>query len=178
MEKVMAQSKPVRKAYPPRVGNANPNMQAPIPRTPVPVVVINPETKKIFDDGYDRCTIDLPFNPNWSNGTGLFDYAVYGEHAPTIPIGQMARSATPSGRKLIIIGTRLGNVVVFERQVVGKKETTQTYCYQSTSNVTQGGWFFDMKLDEIEMELAVGDGDGFNIGRRIDALWTSMKKTT
>lgn len=141
------------------------------------LIYLDPASKAIFDKAYEKANIELAFKGEWSNGTGMYDYVVYGAHAPVVPIGQMARSSTPGGRKLIIIGSRLGNIVVFERHVVAKKKVMNvTYAVQATSNVMQGGWFSHLVLDDYEMSLAVGEEDGYNIGRRIDALWTSMKR--
>ena len=134
------------------------------------------ECHVVFSAAFDRVTMEIPFKREWSNGTGLYDYAVYGEHAPSIPLGSILKSTTPGGRRLFLIGTRLGNVVIFERNAA-TRSTPPTYCYQSTSNFTQGGWFSDMVLDEYEMEIAVGTTTEPHIGRRIEILYSAMKKT-
>lgn len=57
----------------------------------------------------------IPFDNNWANGTGYFDGAVKADLG--LKPGELAVS-TAGGedlRKMIIIGTRFGNVVIFER---------------------------------------------------------------
>ena len=57
----------------------------------------------------------IPFMSTWANGTGYFDNAVKGKNAPVIEAGTIVKSVDNFGRKIIIIGTRVGNVVIFER---------------------------------------------------------------
>lgn len=59
--------------------------------------------------------IAIPFNPEWSECGGYFAAAVYDEAAPVLELGQLRSSVAPDGRKLLILGTALGNVVVFQR---------------------------------------------------------------
>jgi len=133
--------------------------------------------RQLFESAYERAPKTLDFNPAWSNGVGLYDHAVYGEHAPALPFGTMARSQTGAGRKLLIISTRLGNVVVFERFLSGSKNAQPVYCLQSTSAMAEGGWFSRMELDDYELELAVGTDVSHHIGGRLDVIHSAMKKT-
>lgn len=144
---------------------------------PVATSAKNSTTKEIFDAAFARTERVVEFNPKWSNGTGLFDFAVYGDEAPVLPAGSISRSITPHGRKLLLIGSRLGNIVIFERTIGSPKTGVTTYCHQAMSIVKDGGWFSDMVLDEYELELAVGTTTENHIGRRIDLLYASMKKT-
>jgi hypothetical protein len=135
------------------------------------------ECKAIFDEAFERTAKSIEFNPNWSNGSGLFDFAVYGEHAPAVPAGSMYKAQTVGGRRMLIIGTKLGNVIVFERHIDHPKANTPVFCYQSTSIVAQGGWFSDsLTLDEYELALAVGTDKEPHLGRRIDILHSALKK--
>jgi hypothetical protein len=68
-----------------------------------------------FNASFEAIAKTLPFNPEWANGTGYFDHAVKGEHAPLLGVGEMVKSQDDAGRPLIIIGTPIGNVVVFRR---------------------------------------------------------------
>lgn len=58
---------------------------------------------------------EIPYNAKWENGTGYFDNAVYGKDAPVISAGELVKSISTGGRKIILIGTRFGNIVLFER---------------------------------------------------------------
>ena len=71
---------------------------------------------KIFTEIFNNEAVaEIQFNPSWTNGTGYLDHAVKGEHAPVLKPGQMVKATDPRGRRIIIIGTRRGNVLVFDR---------------------------------------------------------------
>lgn len=55
---------------------------------------------------------EIPFEPEWKNGTGYFDHAV----DCYVPEGRVVKSTCPTtNRRLVLVGTVLGTVVVFER---------------------------------------------------------------
>ena len=58
---------------------------------------------------------EIPYSKDWENGTGYFDGAVFGEDAPVIPAGELVKSVSTGGRKIVMVGTRFGNIVLFER---------------------------------------------------------------
>jgi hypothetical protein len=60
---------------------------------------------------------EIAYDPAWANDTGYFDYAVKGENAPVLENGQVVKSVDEQGRKILIVGFALGNIVVFERRV-------------------------------------------------------------
>lgn len=144
------------------------------------------EINQVFTKAYNECKRDLPFNPEWSNGTGYFDFAVYSKQgvitAPKLGNGEMARSNTTadgSGRRILIIGTRLGNMVVFDRfteQGENQKDAARAiFVYNTTTSLKNGGWFNSGALDVWGMEIAVGDGADKNIGWRLEQLASAMK---
>lgn len=55
---------------------------------------------------------EIPYNPNWANGTGYFNGCVT-DHT----VREAARSTAPDGRRIIIVPIRAGdmNIVFFER---------------------------------------------------------------
>jgi hypothetical protein len=59
----------------------------------------------------------IDFNANWNNGTGYYDHAVDGEHAPKLALGQVVATKSPAknNRRIILVGTPFGNAVMFER---------------------------------------------------------------
>ena len=68
--------------------------------------------QKDFNAALTSITVELTFSEDWNNGTGYFDGAVLVQLAP----GQVAKSMCPkTERKLILVGTAVGTVVVFER---------------------------------------------------------------
>ncbi len=53
------------------------------------------------------------FDQSWVYGS-RFENAVDGEHAPFIPSGMVFTSVDNQNRKLLIIGSPVGNIIVFE----------------------------------------------------------------
>ena len=66
---------------------------------------------KIFQRIFQQIQNEIPFDPSWANGTGYLDGAV----SHTLPPGKMAKTIDNYDRRVILIGTRFGTVVVFDR---------------------------------------------------------------
>lgn len=69
----------------------------------------------IFDNLFETATW-FDYNPNWvSSGDTFNSYqgAVGGVHAPELEPGELICSMTPTGRRMLILGTELGNAVAF-----------------------------------------------------------------
>lgn len=67
--------------------------------------------KQLFEDTLVLAR-EIDFDPTWNNGTGYFDNAatVY------VQSGDMAKATCPvTNRRLLLVGTELGTIVVFER---------------------------------------------------------------
>lgn len=67
---------------------------------------------ELFD--YHRIS-RIEHDPEWENDEGNYVHAVYGMFAPTLSAGEMRKSISPNNRKIILVGTRYGNVVMFQR---------------------------------------------------------------
>jgi hypothetical protein len=72
-------------------------------------------TDNVFNEAYDKFNRADAYNPKWANATGYFDHAVKGVYAPVLAVGEMTKSVDEHGRPLIIIGTPIGNIIVFRR---------------------------------------------------------------
>lgn len=141
-------------------------------------ISVDVDCMQLFDTAFSRIEYVLEYNPKWSNGMGMYDYAIYGEHAPRVASGKMARSSSPSGRRIILIGSRLGTIVIFERVTGTAKKPVITIHIQTTSQLKEGGWFSSQEPDDYELDLALGDERRPNLGQRIDSLYMAMKKQT
>jgi hypothetical protein len=78
------------------------------------------DTTLAFEAAYNEAE-EIEYKAEWNNGTGYYDHAAEGNHAPKLEVGQIvkAHSPYPNNRKLLIVGTELGNVVIFERYTAG-----------------------------------------------------------
>lgn len=71
---------------------------------------------RIFTDAFDSIQKTISFNKHWSNGTGYFDGTITDESFHLEP-GEMVKSISDDGRRIIITQTRLGRVTLFDRKV-------------------------------------------------------------
>ena len=64
-----------------------------------------------FKSRFNAIQTFIPFKPEWHNGTGYFDALT---RYPLQP-GDIAKMRDENGRRIILMGTRFGTVVVFDR---------------------------------------------------------------
>lgn len=111
----------------------------------------------------------VEFNPAWANGTGYYDYAVYGEHAPVLQVGQMVKCNTggENNRNMLIVGTPIDNVVMFQRFTADDGVfVTNTSTKLSRTEFCPNG---AVRLEQAERIL--GDEYGSqNIGKHLEML--------
>lgn len=131
--------------------------------------------QEIFSTVYNNEQIKaIEFNEAWSNGTGYFDNAVYGNDAPAVKPGTIVKSVTPGNRRMLIVGTLLGNVAVFDRYY-GNAEGV--FVYNTTSAVERTCMIRNKSLDEEDLTNILGaPWDNYNIGQRIEAIFDGCKK--
>jgi hypothetical protein len=121
----------------------------------------------LFDAKFTAITDVLVFDPRWNNGTGYFDHGVEGEFAPVIPSGIVCKTEASNGRKMIFVGTPLGNIVVFQRyDGRGPIVSNQAFNLRSAAIIENGS----LSIDELRKVL--GDEHGFqeNIGNYLDHI--------
>lgn len=141
------------------------------------------EVNKVFTAAFESCKKELPFQREWSNGTGYFDFAVTGDHAPKLGYGEIVKSTSPGGRRVLMIGTRLGNVVVFDRfaeQAPGQKGAHKAVFVRNTTKaIEHGGWFAEPALDDYEVTLVFGE-EGYprNLSDTIEELWKALQEAS
>lgn len=71
-------------------------------------------TQGRFESILEKISLEIPFNPEWINGTGYYDGIVKAELG--LKEGERAKTTcTVSQRRIVIIGTAFGNVAIFER---------------------------------------------------------------
>lgn len=129
-------------------------------------------TEQLFTSAVARSE-QLEYNPNWANGTGYFNQAVRGEHAPSLEPGTMKWFVDNIGRKAILVGTFFGNVVIFKRYredenkvyVMNVPFAVKDIISQTTGAVTEDTMFY-----------LIGTECSPNIGQRINGLIEDYKK--
>ena len=132
---------------------------------------------RIFTKAYEAITTTIAYNSRWENGTGYFDDAVNGSAAPALKPQEIVKSIDPHGRRIIIIGTRLGNMVVFDRY--SDWETKPVFVYNCSKELEQLRLISGRILGESSMLLVVGSWGNSkdNIGKHIEVMADILDNT-
>lgn len=131
------------------------------------------QAAKFFEDQYAAAR-KIEFDPAWASKDelrrGNFDCAVYGPVAPTLKAGEIVASVEPgeAGRKLIIIGTSLGNVVVFQRETPVDGEFILTSCMSTFLRMAHDD-VVGAELEMLDLKFLFGDDEFSNIGTMLEA---------
>ena len=124
----------------------------------------------IFQRIFREIQTEIPFDPEWANGTGYLDGAV----SHPLPPGKMAKTVDNYERRVILIGTRFGTVVVFDRYrgqtdggvYVSNRPNSTTIDALMTGTAIGGG----------EMACVLGDYAP-NIGETIERIYNELTRS-
>lgn len=119
----------------------------------------------------------VDFNPSWSSDGNCFDNAVVGQEAPKLEVGQMVAAHTdvPEDRMLIIIGTPLGNVVVFERYTAGQLDAFAINCTREFHRFV--GRHLNRPLTADDMDHLLGDYTAMQVDKNIGIVLRDLVTT-
>lgn len=122
----------------------------------------------IFNKAFAKA-IQIPFNPSWAKGSDRFDNAVNGEYAPKLKAGELAKSTDQYDRRIILLGTPKGNVIVFNG--VYGNYTKYGLSVSSSVEMILSNSIAEGGLNENTMKVIFGDVDCQmiepNIGKRM-----------
>ena len=124
----------------------------------------------IFQRIFREIQTEVPFDPSWANGTGYLDGAVY----HPLPPGKMAKTIDNYDRRVILIGTRFGTVVVFDR-----------YRGQTDGGVYVSNRPRSVAIDALMTGTAIGGGEMAcvlgdfvpNIGEMIEEIYAELTRS-
>lgn len=83
-------------------------------------------TKVVLEAAYDVVDAELEFGSAWNGPTGYFDAMVKADLG--LSVGEIARTKDGHGRRLLVIGHELGNIVLFERYTDADAHTVCINC--------------------------------------------------
>ncbi len=118
---------------------------------------------ELFLKVYNSIKQELPFDHEWSNGTGYYDgaaSAVLDGHE-----GTMYRSVDPHGRKIILIKGENGNDIVFERYALEDNWAEIPICGNISTATgiilsrVRGGCHFG---NYAQLLMVIGDGSSLH----------------
>lgn len=124
---------------------------------------------EFFNQKFASITVELAYDSAWSSLRTGFDFAVYRDNSPKFAYGKMLKSTSTEGQKLILISTRFGNVVVYQRFSPGKG-LLPALGVNCTKYLRKGGWVRKTEPDIEDLKVLLGDEDQLNIGERIEEL--------
>ena len=111
----------------------------------------------------------VPFDPKWNNGTGYFDHLVHDDLK--LENGEVRRFADYMMRNGIIIGSPLGNLVIFERRA-RKLDKVQPHdaVIVVTNLPRELRWMYPNELTSDEFNTIMGIPGNPNLGKRIETI--------
>lgn len=133
-----------------------------------------------FSKAYEHeLTKKVEFKLEWNNGTGYFNDLVNADLG--LAVGELAASWTGDGnrRRIIVVGTMFGNVVVFDRYTENSKFEHPVWSTNAPSILKRVGMIPQGALSGDDLHGLVGDQDyrhvAPNIGLRLLELQEALK---
>lgn len=157
------------------------------PLQPTPGINVNPVAIKarsidaFFTQKFESINRVLPYKNTWANATGYFDHLLKGDdalvcfrsplnHERLLAPGELAKSTDEFGRRIIIIGTNLGPVAIFERFKAAGPTNPQVYVANTPTLVRASGLLPSGVLSEDTLRFVLGDANGGNLGETLSEL--------
>jgi len=114
-----------------------------------------------------------PFDPKWNNGTGYFDHLVHDDLE--LENGEVVRFVDNMMRNGIIIGSPLGNLVIFERRA-RKLDKVQPHdaVIMVTNLPRELRWMYPNELTSDEFNTILGIPGNPNLGERLAEMQKVM----
>lgn len=122
----------------------------------------------LFENAYARTDKIIPFDEKWEYPTNRYNRAVSGQHAPKVTAGRTVCAEDRNGLKYVFIGTRYGNVLVYEPYK--GNETDPVYRIQMPNEVAALQLFHGSQLNLDQLNIAVGSDTTPNIGVRLEGM--------
>lgn len=119
-----------------------------------------------FHTAFQAISLEVEFKMDWKNGTGYFQC----DKVDRITEGDRAKCVDDHGRRMILIGTRVGTIVLFERH--------NTNTGVIVANVPEDlASVFDLSgaLTHEKIDFITGGRDGYmNINSRIEKMFKTV----
>lgn len=130
---------------------------------------------QLFAEQYNKAPVSVVFDPKWVVGDRLD--GVVGKDLG-LRSGKLGRSIFPDGRQIILIGTPIGNVAIFE-EYAPTEEGLRTLSILKT--IPRGlenmdtCWFLRRLESAADFSMYFGNEAVPNIGRRLANLRRSLE---
>lgn len=130
-------------------------------------------TIRQIDNALAKIERFAPFDPKWNNGTGYFDHLVHDDLE--LENGEVLRFVDNMMRNGIIIGSPLGNLVIFERRA-RKLDKVQPHdaVIMVTNLPRELRWMYPNELTSDEFNTILGIPGNPNLGERLAEIQKVM----
>ncbi len=133
----------------------------------------------VFSKAYDaETTKPVEFQSEWNNGTGYFDALVHA-NLDLLP-GELARAWTGdvNRRRVVIMATVFGNVVVFDRFTDNPAQPNPVFTFNAPSILSQLGFLESGALNGDALTKLLGDPKYPslypNLGQQLGAIKSAL----
>lgn len=117
----------------------------------------------VFMGAWD-CAEDIEYVSKWFHYIDRFVNIVSGPTAPKLHPGEVRRFFDARRLRVLIIGTRFGNVVIFQEQHDRESVKEPDYRIHIPQELNQFRWYNGSRLNGHLMQFTVGEGNKPNIG--------------
>lgn len=120
-----------------------------------------------FESRYAAVQREIEFKPTWGNGTGYFDGAVRDPQLrEQVAVGEVVKTSDEYNRKILIVGTHKGLVVVFPRY----NDTLDPIVFNMPYEIKQAAGIGSATLTLHDLHLLLGTDHDLNIGQALQCL--------
>lgn len=143
------------------------------------VVAVESNVSKIvktFNKAFESAVLTIDFEDNFANGTGYYNGLTSAKLA--LEPGEFgAMHDQTTNRRVLVVGTSLGNVVIFERYTLGENDTFVVQLGYKAKALKASGLVEEGAVTPEAMEFLVGSlWDHNNIGNRVEMLRCAFAK--
>jgi hypothetical protein len=130
--------------------------------------IMNAITK--FNSALKAIKLERAYDPSWANGTGYFNGACNAE----VGVGVLVKSLSSDNRNIILIGTPLGTVAIFQHHTYAEIVTINApRALQATGIMYREN--SHLSAENIEFYLGVLEDDSeSNLGFIVQAIYDSV----
>lgn len=121
-----------------------------------------------FNATFDKART-IEFDPRWVGEGGSLRPAVYDQFAPKLEEGEVRSCTTPDKRKILLVGTFLGNVLVYQHH---PPQDEPFFMAMISVEIKQlfGGLLRTVGMRNEDMLLLLGNETKLNIGKHLEMM--------